>query len=104
MNTVVSIIIFTVILAISLTVMYWLSKKHEGSKIIIGLTTLFVASVLAALALFYFIIYAAIVLIIVLMVRWLMADWEHPKYGGIILGLYLGFFLSFPVGVYQYAH
>lgn len=104
MNTVVIVTIYALMLAISLTVMYWLSKKYEGSKIKILASALIVSAVLITLALFYFVIYAVLVFVLVLMVRWLMAEWEHPKYGSIILGIYTGFFLSFPVGVYQYAN
>jgi len=65
-------------------------------------TTMSVTFVLVTLALYFFIVYAVVVLILVLMVRWLTTELEHPKYGGIVLGIYFGFFLSFPMGVYQY--
>jgi hypothetical protein len=104
MSIVVIVVTYAIMLSLSLAVMYWLFKRYEGKKLSIIITALLATSVFITLALFYFIIYAATVLVVVLMARWLMAEWENPKYGGIILSLYLGFFLSFPVGVYQYAN
>lgn len=104
MSTVLIVCLYTAQIIISLIVMYWLAQKYEGKKSALVISALLVTISLSLLALFYFFFYAVVVLIIVLMARWLMAEWEHPKYGGIILGLYFGFFLSFPVGVYQYAH
>ncbi|WP_045859805.1 hypothetical protein [Teredinibacter purpureus] len=104
MSTVLIVIFYIVQITLSLIVMYWLSQRYEGKRSVLVVSALVVAVSLALLALFFFFFYAAAVLIIVLMARWLMAEWEHPKYGGIILGLYFGFFLSFPVGVYQYAN
>jgi hypothetical protein len=60
--------------------------------------------VLVLLVLFFFAVYTAVLLLIILMARWLMARWGHPKYDGVILRIYFGFFLSFPVGLYQYAY
>jgi MFS family permease len=104
MSTVLIVIFYIVQITLSLIVMYWLSQRYEGRRFVLVVSALVVAVSLVLLALFFFFFYAAAVLIIVLMARWLMAEWEHPKYGGIILGLYFGFFLSFPVGVYQYAN
>jgi MFS family permease len=104
MSTVLIVSLYAAQVLVSLAVMYWLAQRYEGKKSILILATLFVTVSLVLLALFFFFFYAAAVLLIVLMARSLMAEWEHPKYGGIVLGIYFGFFLSFPVGVYQYAH
>jgi len=104
MSTVLIVSLYAVQIIISLVVMYWLAQKYEGKKSVLVISALIVTITLVLLALFFFFFYAVAVLVIVLMARWLMAEWEHPKYGGIILGVYFGFFLSFPVGVYQYAN
>lgn len=104
MSEVLIVSLYAVQTIISLTVMYWLAQRYQGKKSILVLVTLFVAVSLVLLALFFFFFYVSAVLLFVLMARWLMAEWENPKYGGIVLGIYFGFFLSFPVGVYKYAH
>ena len=104
MSTVLIIILYVIQIGMSLVVMYWLAQRYTGKKSVLVTSALVVALSLGLLAVFFFIFYAVAVLIIVLMARWLTADLEHPKYGGIILGLYFGFFLSFPLGVYQYAN
>lgn len=97
-------IAFSVIqMAVCLAAMHWLYKRFKGNtKVLVSATTIS-ALVLSALAVYSFISYALAVLMIVLLARNLKDEHQHPKYGGLILGLFFGFFLTVPVGVYQFS-
>ena len=57
---------------------------------------------LAGLAIFNLFFYAFVALIILMFTRVATAQMFINKHGSAILGLYLGFWLSLPAGVYSY--
>lgn len=103
MSTPIIIGLYVIQISIGLIVIYWLSKKHEGSKVHIIISAIIATIGFGVFAMYYFIIYVGFVLIFILMLRSIAAEIDSPKNGGIVLGLFFGFYLSFPLGVYQYA-
>jgi len=104
MSSVAAISFYLIQIAVCFTAMCWLYLRFQGDRVALFISTILTTVALIFLAIFNLLLYCFIALILVLCVRDISAQLEHPKFGGYILGTYFGFFISFPVGVYSYAN
>ena len=60
------------------------------------------SALLSVLSLAHFFVYGFVVFIMMLMGREMAKLLEHPTHGSVVLGVYFGVWLSFPIGAYSF--